>query len=110
MKKRILSLMILSGLLISCNESKEDIIDTEQDNKVQVVLMLGQSNMEGHTHSQYLIKTKGETKAKEYATGYNDIQIAYRCSINFNDSNGQFVDVKLGQGTNNERFGPEIGI
>ena len=46
-----------------------------------------------------------ETKAKEYATGYNDIQIAYRCSINFNDSNGQFVDVKLGQGTNNERFG-----
>ena len=39
MKKRILSLMILSGLLMSCNETKEDIIDTEQDNKVQVVLM-----------------------------------------------------------------------
>ena len=110
MKKRILSLMILSSLLISCNETKEPIIDTEQDNKVQVVLMLGQSNMEGHTHSQYLIKTKGETKAKEYAIGFSDIQIAYRCSINFNDSNGEFVDVKLGQGTNIERFGPEIGI
>ena len=62
MKKRILSLMILSSLLMSCNESKEDIIDTEQDNKVQVVLMLGQSNMEGNTHSQYLIKTKGKTQ------------------------------------------------
>ena len=73
MKKRILSLMILSSLLMSCNETKEPIINSEQDNKVQVVLMLGQSNMEGHTHSQYLIKTKGETKAKEY--------ISIRCKV-----------------------------
>ena len=39
MKKRILSLIILSSLLMSCNETKEPILDTEQDNKVQVVLM-----------------------------------------------------------------------
>lgn len=111
MKKKIFAFMILPSLLMSCGSANSNgSNDDPQDNKVQVVLMLGQSNMEGHTHSQYLLNTKGEDKFKEYGKGYEDIKISYRCSINFNDSNGQFVDVKLGQGTNIERFGPEIGI
>lgn len=111
MKKIFLIYMMLPVFLTGCankeNNSNEDPV---QDNKVQVVVMMGQSNMEGHTYSQYLIKTKGEEKAKEYATGYSNIKISYRCSMTFNDSNYEFVDVKLGQGTNTERFGPEIGI
>lgn len=110
--KKTILIMGLAAILSSCgntnqNNNEEPI---EQNNKVQVVLLLGQSNMEGHTYSQYLVKTMGEEKAKEYATGYSKTKICYRNSINFNDSNGQFVDVKLGQGTNTERFGPEIGI
>lgn len=82
----------------------------EYSNEVQVVLLLGQSNAEGHTYSQYLPKTVGEEKAGLYADGFDEVEICYANTISQNTSNGQFVPVKLGQGTNVDRFGPEIGI
>ncbi len=82
----------------------------EYSNEVQVVVLLGQSNGEGHTHSQYLPKTVGEEKAALYAQGFEKVKISYACTIANNTSNGQFVPVKLGQGTNVGRFGPEIGM
>ncbi len=79
-------------------------------NEVQVVLLLGQSNMEGHTHSQYLIKTMGEEKAKKYAQGFGNVLMAYANSVDGNTSGGQFVPVKTGQGYAVDRFGPEVGM
>ena len=79
-------------------------------NEVQVILLLGQSNAEGHTQSQYLTKTVGEEKAQLYAEGFEEVQIAYANTISQNTSNGEFVPVKLGQGTYIDRFGPEVGM
>ena len=79
-------------------------------NKAQVIVMLGQSNMEGHTHSQYLINTMGQEKTQEYVDGYDDVLISYACTVAQNTSNGTFVPVKLGQGTSTTQFGPEIGM
>lgn len=79
-------------------------------NEVQVILLLGQSNAEGHTYSQYLKNTVGAEMANAYATGYENIRISYANTISANSSNGEFVPVKLGQGYQTDQFGPEIGI
>lgn len=81
----------------------------EISGKVQVIVLLGQSNMEGHTHTEYLSKTCGEEKAKEYISGYEDVNIAYEC-LSGNRSNGAFVPVKTGQGKDVSKFGPEVGM
>lgn len=82
----------------------------EYSNEVQVILLLGQSNGEGHTHTTYLGKTVGEDKNAEYTQGYSNVKISYACTISENTSNGEFVPVKLGQGHSKTQFGPEIGI
>lgn len=97
---------IVSSSSLSSEESSEDLFS----NKIQVVVMLGQSNMEGHTHNEYLSKTCSQEKTLEYYNGYNDVLISYCCSINFNTSHGEFVPVKVGQGTSIDRFGPEVGM
>lgn len=84
--------------------------EKEYSNEVQVVLLLGQSNAEGHTHSTYLNKTVGEEKTAEYVKGYKNVQISYACTIADNTSLGEFTDVKLGQGHSLTQFGPEVGI
>lgn len=111
--------MILTSAIIAsvaaaastCNdESENPAKKKEYANEVQVVLLLGQSNAEGHTWSQYLTKTAGEEKALEYAKGYDNVKISYACTIADNTSNGQFTSVKLGQGNSVNQFGPEIGM
>jgi len=98
----------LMGTTSSTTQNEEP--PKEYSNEVQVVLLLGQSNAEGHTHSQYLPKTVGEEKAAIYAEGFDEVLISYANTISQNTSNGEFVPVKLGQGTFTDRFGPEIGI
>lgn len=101
-------------LLVACTPSdnpippKDD--EKEYSNEVQVVVLIGQSNAEGASHCSYLNKTVGEEKAAEYALGYNKVQISYVCTISANTSEGNFVDVKLGQGYSTTQFGPEVGM
>lgn len=78
--------------------------------EVQVILMGGQSNMEGHTHIEYLSKTCGAEKAKEYAAGYDNVKISYHNTYGHNSTNGAFTAVKVGQGYDMTRFGPEVGM
>lgn len=78
--------------------------------EVQVILLGGQSNMEGHTYVEYLTKTCGEAKATEYVTGYNNVKIAYHNTYGHNTSKGKFTSVKTGEGYDNTRFGPEVGM
>ncbi len=123
--KRILSICLLCALLISClaftacsDTAATTAPTTTQkqeppkvySNEVQVIVLLGQSNGEGHTHSQYVSKTMGQEKADLYAAGFDNVKMSYVCTIVNNTSNGEFVPVKLGQGTALDRFGPEIGM
>jgi hypothetical protein len=119
MKKRGIINMVLAGVMLTsvavlitaCNSGEDNPPQNkEYSNEVQVVVLLGQSNAEGHTWSQYLTKTVGVEKAQEYATGYDNVKISYACTIADNTSNGQFTTVKLGQGHSLNQFGPEVGI
>ena len=72
MKKIVL---VLSLFLVGCNSTSIDNTTFIPSNKVQVVLMYGQSNMEGHTYKQYLINTMGEEKTLKYKNGFDDVKI-----------------------------------
>lgn len=141
MKKHI-ALLLLSPLLlcaVACGSKenktepmdKDTSSDTTPDTKpvpkdlgtCDVILISGQSNAVGCTHSVYLADTMGADKYDEYFSGYPTIQIAYDCwtkdgfdtgnftyySQNVSRKN-DFVKVTLGQGNGHETFGPEIGI
>lgn len=73
---------------------------------VDVIVLIGQSNMEGYSLPCYLSKDK----QKEYLKGFNNIKMCYEC--NWTNLSFDFVPVTLGQGFNDGklRFGPEIGI
>ena len=91
---------------------------------VDVVLISGQSNGVGCTHSDCIPDSLGIDKYDEYTIGYNGIRIAYDCWTKMWNAAGQvtgfgsqnaskkneFVKVTLGQGNGVTTFGPEIGI
>ena len=53
---------------------------------------------------------EAESLGEKLAEGFEEVQIAYANTISQNTSNGEFVPVKLGQGTYIDRFGPEVGM
>lgn len=115
----MLMCMIASVSLMACSPTDTQVPDNgannndtpkEYSNEVQVVLLLGQSNGEGHTYSSFLSKTVGDEKTLEYTEGYDNVKISYACTISENTSNGQFESVKLGQGHSALQFGPEVGM
>lgn len=86
---------------------------------VDVVIISGQSNGVGCTHSNCITRSIGHAKYQEYMAGYNGIQIAYDCWTKDDgplfypqntSKNNNFVKVMLGQGNSLATFGPEIGI
>ena len=103
-------------------EPEETKVEPGSLGKIDVVLISGQSNAVGCSHSIFLVDTKGEDKYDEYSKGYKDIQIAYECwtkdgfdTGNYtyplqNSSRNEFVPVKIGQGNGPQTFGPEVGI
>ena len=92
---------------------------TDHLKSIDVILLSGQSNMEGNTNSSGLITTENGFTNEEITSikaGYEGIKINYisyykGSPSNINRSNG-FVKTRLGQGnpSGNVRFGPEIGI
>ena len=116
--KKLMKLLLLSPVVflsMSCannNEPKEPI-------PVDVVVISGQSNGVGCTHSDCIARSIGYSKYQEYMKGYEGIKIAYDCwtkdegpkFYSQNQSkNDNFVKVMLGQGNSLATFGPEIGI
>lgn len=115
MNKIIFSILSISTILLAgCEGNKQSQIspstssEEEDDNVAQVVVLLGQSNMEGHTNMQYLQKTVPD-KAVMYSEGFQDVKIAFHNSGDYT-SGTKFVDVKLGLGVSTHQFGPEVGI
>lgn len=101
--------------LCSCakkSENKEQVIPTDEDDGIaRVVLLFGQSNMEGESYRIHLENRVSKAKFFEYQNGYEDIQISYHVPWNpAQQSKNHFVRVALGQGGQEDRFGPEIGL
>ncbi len=76
---------------------------------IKVIILLGQSNMEGHSWTNYLGRHFPATKVEYYTSPFKT-EIAYNCDNGNNDSFDEFVPVQVGQGYDFTRFGPEIGI
>lgn len=121
MRKKILLTLLLfvSCILASCsfnnsnssnnNNNQNNNSDIEYIGTADVIVLAGQSNMEGHSWCEKL-KVKGDPNMLEYyINGFPDTQIM------FNSDRGKhksicFESVKLGQGYRYDRFGPEVGI
>ena len=89
----------------------------EKPDELSVIILAGQSNMEGNTWSSYVSTSYGfnEDEVAQIKAGYDDIKMNYRCFWNGNPSGGttsygQFKSVRLGQANTTAKFGPEIGI
>ena len=116
--KQSIKLLLLSPMIISvigCNNTKTP----EEPKPVDVIVISGQSNAVGCTHSNCISRSIGHSKYQEYLKGYQDIKIAYDCwtkddGPRFYSQNSSkdddFVKVMLGQGNSLATFGPEIGI
>ena len=110
---KILLLSAITFSIMGCNNKKSD------PKPVDVIVISGQSNAVGCTHSNCITRSMGSTKYTTYMKGYSSIQIAYDCwtkdegprfySQNKSKDNN-FVKVMLGQGNSEATFGPEIGI
>ena len=133
--KNIFKFLCLAPLLfvaVSCNNntdskgsaiqeesSKEESSTMMEPTPVDVVVISGQSNAVGCTHSNCITRSMGSSKYQTYMRGFDDIKIAYDCwtkdegpmfySQN-KSKNNDFVKVMLGQGNSEATFGPEIGI
>ena len=120
-------LLFISPLLVSCGNQNTPAPSSENINsssssepeqeEISVVVLAGQSNMEGNTWSQYISTSYGftEDEVTRIKAGYQDIKMDYRCFYNGQpnagtDSYGLFMPVKLGQANTTSKFGPEIGI
>lgn len=112
--KNVFKLLLLAPLAFSstgCNE---------KSNKINVVVISGQSNAVGCTFSECLTSCRDSNKISEYTKGYDNIKISFDSwtkdvnPLNYYSQNHsyayEFVKVQLGQGNSKNTFGPEIGI
>ena len=86
-------------------------LPTEKDpaGTAKVILIAGQSNAEGVSHNKFLSENVSPEQYAKYAEGFSNVKIMYNSIVGNNTSDG-FVDVKLGQGTSQGHFGPELGL
>ena len=119
--KNLFKFMLLSPIAFStvgCGQPKP-----KDPTPVDVVVISGQSNAVGCTHSKCITRSIGAEKYSEYSEGYPTIQIAYDSWTKDQNSEGKsifysqnkskdetFMRVLLGQGNSTGTFGPEIGI
>lgn len=84
-------------------------IQEEKNNNIDVIILTGQSNAEGHTWNNELFKNVEKAQAKQYIDGYDNVKIRFNCNNGLNYCK-DFQSVKLGYGLSTNQFGPEIGI
>ena len=116
--KNVLKFLLLSPIAFSAAGCKQA-EPVKEPKPVDVVVISGQSNAVGCTHTKCITRSIGSSKETEYMRGYEGIKIAYDCwtkdegpmfySQNKSKDNN-FVKVMLGQGNSLATFGPEIGI
>lgn len=119
--KNLMKILLLSPIAFSsvgCGQKEQP----KEPQPVDVIVISGQSNGVGCTHTDCISRSIGYSKYQEYMKGYQNIQIAYDCWTKdvINDQTAfysqnqskddDFVKVMLGQGNSLATFGPEIGI
>lgn len=105
MKKCLLVFLcfVMYFSLCSCQKEVEPV--KQKTNKASVILMLGQSNMEGWSWNQYAQKLEDYDTLN---TGAANVRLAH---FKFNkNTNTPFQAIKFGLGVDANHFGPEIGI
>ena len=75
--------------------------------KAHVIILAGQANATGAALGSLLETHVSEEQMARYREGYSNVLIDYTADNNFS---GGFVPVKLGQGQDISRFGPELGL
>jgi hypothetical protein len=95
--------LILS--LIACNKTES--IEEDSNEDIDVVILCGQSNAEGHTYSRFLANNISAEEYNYFSTGFENVKIRYKVTAS---RSKKFIPVRLGQGINDTNFGPEIGI
>lgn len=126
--KNVLKLLFLSSIVFcSVGCQKEGDSMGEYKGPVDVIVISGQSNAVGCTHSSEIKMSVGASAYNDYMKGFDDVKIAFDswtkdvttdAGGNINTTfysqnkskNDDFVKVMLGQGNGLTTFGPEIGI
>ena len=124
--KNKLAFLLLAPMMLSatgCTKNPQPM----EPKKIDVILISGQSNAVGCTHTNCITRSIGASKYQEYLKGYPAIQIAFDSwtkdwpdapydysRVVFYSQNqskdNDFTKVMLGQGNSETSFGPEIGI
>lgn len=94
----------------SASPSKSEESSLPSLTKTHVIVLAGQSNCAGNSYSQYLARSFGVDKVKEFTDGYPSVLIDFNNENGVNHSNNQFVPVTLGQGSEPNKFGIEVGM
>ena len=119
--KKFLKFLLLSPMSFACIgcDNTQQKSEPKEPQPIDVIVISGQSNAVGCTHTNCIPRSIGYSKYQEYMEGYPGIQIAYDCWTKDNgpvyysqnqSKNDTFVKVMLGQGNSLATFGPEIGI
>lgn len=66
-------------------------LEDGNNQKANVILLLGQSNASGASLTEYLKKNVSNEKFQEYENGYDNVLINYCIDDQVFSSNGQFV-------------------
>ena len=81
--------LLVFPLLLGCGSSKTSSTpsgssEEPKPEEISVVILAGQSNMEGNTWSQYVSTDYGfsEEEVTRIREGYNDLKMSYRCFWN----------------------------
>ena len=123
--KNKLAFLLLAPMMLSatgCTKNPQPM----EPKKIDVILISGQSNAVGCTHTNCITRSIGASKYQEYLKGYPTIQIAfdswtkdwpdipdYTRVVYYSQNKSKdddFTKVMLGQGNGLTTFGPEIGI
>ena len=110
MNKKLLIIPCL--VLASCQNANSNSTNTGEKEIVPVVMLIGQSNASGTSWSSYLSNHFDQKTINQYRSGFDKVQIAHQCEgfSGNNTPDGEFVSVKLGQGYDQQHFGPEVGM
>lgn len=88
----------------------------EVENVAKVIIIGGQSNATGCSVGANLANYVSPEKYQEFVNGYSNVKIMYASganssgNISIGNQSTTFVDVKIGQGIYDTRFGPELGL
>ena len=115
----ILSLLFLASVFmitsptIQSNVIKDFIVEdtlSPADDKVNVVLLAGQSNATGYSKLKYLTNQLTKDQKTSFLQGVDNVYINYFNNNGASSSHNKFEKVGFGQGANTNTFGPELGL